>query len=137
LSFLYLKGKKEEEGKKQKRKGREGKRRRKGTGSRETARQELHGPVCREGGDKMNVLSTQGNTWGSLWYESNFAFPRYLKGKYTTTLPSLWWKGTGRGKKVAESLAGSICKLNQMYCSKFTVGHLFFFLISFQYRMKG
>lgn len=40
-------------------------------------------------------------------------------------------------KKVVKCLLGSIYKLNQRYCSKFTAGHLFFFLISFQYRMKG
>lgn len=40
-------------------------------------------------------------------------------------------------KKVVKCLLGSIYKLNQRYCSKFTAGHLFFFPISFQYRMKG
>lgn len=58
--------------------------------------------------------------------------------KVRTTPSSLWLKGNRKGKKAENNgLNGSVCKLNQMYCSKFTVGHLFFFLISFQYRMKG
>lgn len=40
-------------------------------------------------------------------------------------------------KKVVKCLPGSIYKLNQRYCSKFTAGHLFFFSYFFSISNEG
>lgn len=40
-------------------------------------------------------------------------------------------------KKVEKCLVGSIYKLNQRYCSKFTAGHLFFFFYFFSISNEG
>ena len=121
-----------------KEKGREGGRRKEG---RKEMKEKTgtHGPSLRGtrwGGDECPFH--QGTAWRWLCQDSPSLSARSTgASKVSTTPSSLWLKGNQRGKKVEHHLSGSIYKLNQMYCSKFTVGHLFFFLISFQYWMKG
>lgn len=59
------------------------------------------------------------------------------RGTRPELLLACGWRKTGKGERSQKRLAGSICKLNQTYCSKFTVGHLFFFLFLFNIEWRA